>query len=208
MESSIATADKARARSRSAGLAVLVAGVAVIIGALGSAAADWLWVAILVGILGMVIGIPGVRDQQAPADGEPGRWGSLMIRYGGAVLVLLGLILLVWDAIGDPPEEAGSVFVDVLWMVALVTFVLGVILFAIGILKAKVLPAAAAILMLVGLVGGIALDMATGAFFSDEGTQWGFLIGFSLFGLGMAWVGYTVFSGRTRGPRSEVPAKG
>ena len=52
-------------------------------------------------------------------------------------------------------------------------------------------------LMLVGLVAGIAIDMATGAFFEDEPTttEWGFYIGLPLFGLGLAWAGYEVWKG-------------
>lgn len=191
MGSSIATTD--RTRTRRSGLAVVVAGIAIVVGALGSAAVDGLWVAILVGFLGMVYGIPGIHDHQAPADGLPGRWGSVLIRYGGALMVLLGVAFLVWEAVGDPPE-AGPAVVDVAWMVGFAAFVVGVVLFSIGIIRAKVLPAASGILMLVGIVAAIVIDMATGAFFEDEGTttEWGFLIGVPLFGLGLVWAGYTV----------------
>ena len=203
MDTSVTRTGGPRARNEKAGLAVLVAGVAIIIGALGSAAFDWLWVAILVGFLGMVYGVPGLHEYQAPRDGWAGKWGALLIRYGGAVMVLLGVIFLVWELVGDPPEEGPGV-VDLLWMIGFAAFAIGVVLFAIGTIKGRVLPLASAVLMLVGLVAAIAIDMATGAFFEDEPTttEWGFHIGVPLFGLGLVWAGYTVWKGL--GSREEL----
>lgn len=211
MDTSDSTTDAAvetsRARNRSSGLAVLIAGIATVIGAAGSAVVDWLWIAMLVGFLGMVYGMPGVHRYQAPADGVPGKWGAQLVRYGGAVLVLLGLISLVWEAVGDPPNE-GSAPVALTWMIGFAVFIIGAVLFTIGVIKAKVLPLASGVLMLVGLVGGILVDMATGAFFEEEPvtTQWGFFIGVPLFGLGLAWAGYTVWKGA--GSRTGRPAVG
>lgn len=207
MDTSV-TKTGSRVRNEKAGLAVLIAGIAIIIGPLGSAVVDWLWIAMLVGFLGMVYGMPGVHEYQSPRDGWPGKWGALLIRYGGAVLVLLGLLFLVWELVGDPPE-AGPGVVDVLWMVGFAAFAIGVILFAIGSIKGRVLPLASGALMLVGLVAALAIDMATGAFFEDEGTttEWGFYIGVPVFGLGLAWAGYTVWKGlRSRESLRPAPA--
>ncbi len=199
MNAGTAPTGKAQAREKWPGLAVLIAGIAVIVGSLGSAAVDWLWVALLVGFLGMAYGMPGIHEYQAPADGALGKWGALLVRYGGAVLVLMGIVFLVWEAVGNPPD-AGPALVDVVWMIAFAAFAIGVIMFAIGIIKAKVLPPASGVLMLVGLVAAIAIDMATGAFFENEPTttQWGFYIGVPVFGLGLAWVGYAVWKGSSR----------
>ncbi len=180
-----------------AGLAVVVAAIAIIIGSLGSAAADWLWVAILVGFLGMVYGVPGVHRYQAPRDGWAGKWGALLIRYGGAIMVLLGVVFLTWELVGTPPQE-GPALVDAAWMLGFGAFVVGVVLFAVGTIRGKVLPQAAGVLMLVGLLAAIAIDMATGAFFEDEATttEWGFYLGVPVFALGLGWAGYTVWRGR------------
>jgi hypothetical protein len=196
MDTSAATASTSSAPNKRAGLAVLVAGIAIIVGSVGSAAVDWLWVAILIGFLGMVYGMPGIHDYQAPADGALGKWGALLVRYGGALIVLLGLVYLVWEIVGDPPEE-GPGLLDTVWLVGFFAFAIGVILFSIGTIKARVLPPASGVLMLVGLVGAIAIDMATGAFFDDGSTttQWGFYIGVPVFALGLAWAGYTVWKG-------------
>lgn len=203
MDAPVATT---RVGDTKAGLAVLIAGVGIIIGAAGSAAVDGLWVAMLLGFLGMVIGIPGVHAYQAPDDGAPGRWGALLIRYGGAVLVLLGVIFLIWEAVGDPPED-GPGWVGALWMIGFAAFAIGVILFAIGTIKAGILPRAAGVLMLVGLISALAIDMATGAFFEDEGgttTEWGFYLGVPVFGLGLAVAGYTVWKA---GEGGNAPAE-
>jgi hypothetical protein len=197
MDTSVTGTRKHQAgNEKKAGLAVLVAGVAIIIGSAGSAVSDWLWVAMLVGFLGMVYGVPGVHEYQTPRDGWPGKWGALLIRYGGAVMVLLGLFFLGWELVGDPPEDGPGV-VNVLWMVGFAAFAIGVILFAIGSIKARVLPLASGVLMLIGLLGALAVDMATGAFFEDDSTttQWGFYIGVPVFGLGLAWAGYAVWKG-------------
>jgi hypothetical protein len=205
MDASTATTGTARARNKWPGLAVLIAGIAIIIGSLGSAAVDWLWVAMLVGFLGMVYGMPGIHEYQAPADGAFGKWGALLVRYGGAVLVLLGVVFLIWEAVGNPPDE-GPAPVDAAWMIGFAAFAIGVVIFAIGIIKAKVLPPASGVLMLVGLVAAIAIDMATGAFFEDEPTttEWGFYIGIPMFALGLAWAGYEVWKGSSRSQRQTV----
>ncbi len=207
MDAPVATTGTARVANEKAGLAVLIAGVAIIIGSLGSALTEWMWVAMLIGFLGMVYGIPGVHDYQAPADGAPGKWGALLIRFGGAVLLLLGLIFLVWEGVGDAPEEAPG-FIEIGWMIGFAAFAIGVISFAIGTIKAKVLPQAAGILMLLSLVASIAIDMATGAFFEDESggtTEWGFYLGVPIFGLGLAWAGYVVWQAGKTPPAATEP---
>lgn len=207
MDAPVATTDTPRVADEKAGLAVLIAGIAIIIGSVGSALVDWMWVAMLVGFLGMVYGIPGVHGYQAPGDGAPGRWGALLIRYGGALMVLLGFVFLIWEAIGEAPEDP-PVVINAAWMIGFAAFAIGVILFAIGTIKAKVLPQAVGILMLLGLVASIAIDMATGAFFEDESggtTEWGFYLGVPIFGIGLAWAGYVVWQAGKTPPAATGP---
>ncbi len=188
------------------GMAALLAGAAFAIASLGSAVVDQMWILMLVGFALLVYAIPALHRHQAPADGRLGQWGGRLVALGGAVVLALGIVFLVWDAIGTPPEESGPI--DVFWMVGFFSFVIGVVLFSIGTLRARVFPRGAAALMLGGLLAALAIDMATGAFFEDEEggtTEWGFYIGVPLFGLGLAWIGYTLWS-QSRGPATTTGA--
>lgn len=203
MDTSV-TSARSRSRTEGAGLALMIAGVAIAVGSVGSALVDWLWVAMLLGFLCMAYGVPGVHRFQAPADGLPGKWGAWLVVVGAAVMVLLGLVFLVWELVGTPPEE-GPAAVDVAWMLGFAAFVVGVLLFAVGVLKANVLPRAAGVLILLGLVAAVGIDMATGAFFADDGdtTEWGFFLGLPVFAAGLAWLGYAA---RQRAASTATPS--
>ncbi|HWC14107.1 MAG TPA: hypothetical protein VG929_05885 [Actinomycetota bacterium] len=190
------------------GLATLVAGICFIVASLGSALVDAVWVAMILGFGLLVYAVPRLHRYQAPADGAIGLWGSRLVAAGGLIVLALGIVYLVWEAVGTPPEEDPGI-IGPLWMIGFFGFAIGIILFTIASLKAKVLPQGAAILMLVGLVGSLAIDMATGAFFEDEGrstTQWGFYIGVPLFGLGLAWIGYWLWKSRAAATSGEAAA--
>ena len=191
-----------------AGLATLVAGICFMVGALGSAAVEALWIVIILGFGLLVYAVPHLHRHQAPADGTVGLWGSRLVAIGGSVVLLLGIVFLIWEAVGTPPEEDPGP-VGILWMIGFFGFVIGIILFAVGTLRAKVFPQAAPLLMLAGLIGALAIDMATGAFFEDESggtTQWGFYIGVPLFGLGLAWLGYALWKpGSSTTPEIAAP---
>jgi hypothetical protein len=199
-------AAESRPAAKRAGLALMIAGAALAVGSLGSALFDPLWVLMLLGFLCLAYGVPGLHRVQAPADGFAGRWGALLVPLGAAVMVLLGLIFLIWEALGDPPEEAPA-FIDVAWMAAFAIFVIGVVLFAAGVIAARVFPRFAGVLMLVGLVAAVGIDMATGAFFEDDGatTQWGFYLGLPVFAIGLAWLGTAAWSSARSGHSASEP---
>ena len=182
------------------GTLTMVAGALFILGALLSIVTEWAWLALLVGFALLVYVVPQLHRVQAPADGWPGRLGALLTAAGAAIVLLLGIVFLVWDALGDPGEPAWA---DVLWMIGFFAFLVGIVLFGIGSMMAHVVPRAAPLLMLLGLVAAIAIDMLTGAFFEDEPTttEWGFYIGVPLFGLGLAWMGWALRSG-SRSPHA------
>ncbi len=180
-------------RARTVGTLAMVAGVLIVLGALVSIAGDWAWPAILIGFALLIYVVPQLHRSQAPADRWPGTWGSWLVVVGGTVIVTLGVVFLVWEAVGQPGEPA---WVGVLWMVGFFAFVLGILLFGIGSALARKFPLAAPLLMLIGLLASIVIDMATGAFFEEDSTttEWGFYIGVPLFGLGVAWMGYALRS--------------
>ncbi len=169
----------------------MVAGALFALGALLSAAVEWAWLAVIVGFTLLVYVLPRLHRFQSPADGWSGRIGSLLGAAGAVLMVTLGVIFLVWEAVGTPGEPAWA---GVLWMAGFFAFLIGVVLFAVGSAMARRFPTGAPVLMLVGPVAAVAIDMMTGAFFADDGsvTEWGFYIGVPLFGLGLAWIGYAL----------------
>lgn len=190
--------------TRRSGLATMIAGICLVVAPPASEGLEWMWMLLLVGFAGLVYGIPGLHRYQAPADGAVGDWGAKLVRYGGGLLVALGLLFLIWEAVGTPPDDAGPI--GMLWMIGFLSFLIGMVLFSIGTIKAKVLPQAAAFLVPIGLLLGVGIDMATGAFFEGEDggtTEWGFFIGVPLAGLGLAWMGYEVW--KERGAAAVVP---
>lgn len=201
---STTSADTGTARSPAAvGTLTMVAGGLFALGALLSAAVEWAWIGVLIGFALLAYVLPHLHRSQAPADGWTGRIGALLGAAGAALLVTLGVIFLVWEAVGTPGEPTWA---GVLWMVGFFAFLVGVVLFAIGSAVARRFPPGAPVLVLVGLVSAIGIDMATGAFFSDDGsiTEWGFYIGVPLFGLGLAWMGYATRTGSALAHRSRV----
>lgn len=190
--------------SRKVGLATLVAGICFIVASIGSGVFDALWIVMIVGFGLLAYSVPGLHRHQAPADGALGLWGSRLVALGAVIVLGLGVVYLVWEAVGTPPED--SAIIGPLWMIGFFSFAIGVVLFTIGSIRAKVFPQAAPTLMLVGLVVALVIDIATGAFFEDDGstTPWGFYIGVPLFGLGLAWIGYSLLKPRAITPESTA----
>lgn len=196
MDATVAPQSSGQVTSK-AGLATLIAGACIIVGGIGSEFLEPMWLVIVIGFALLLYAVPKLHAHQAPADGAAGLWGSRLVVLGGSIFVLLALIYLVWEAVGDPPEEPPGL-INALWPIGFFSFLIGIVLFSIASARAKVFPSGAAILMLVGLIGGIAVDMATGAFFEDDPDTmaWGSLIGIPLFGLGLAWIGYSLWKPR------------
>jgi hypothetical protein len=174
------------------GLLTMIAGAAFIAGALGSIAVDPAWVLIIAGFALLAFVVPRLHAYQAPADGWTGRWGARLTLFGAAIVVVLGVTFLLLELLTDPGEPAWA---GVMWMVGFVSFAIGIVLFGIGSAIAKRFTAAAPILMLVGIAAAVAIDLATGAFFQEDATTtpWGFYVGVPLFGLGLAWMGHTLW---------------
>lgn len=191
--------------SKKVGLATLVAGICFVVASIGSAVFDPLWIVMILGFGLLAYSVPRLHRHQAPSDGALGLWGSRLVAFGAVVVLALGVVYLVWEAVGTPPEEDPAI-IGPLWMIGFFSFAIGVVLFTIGSIRAKVFPQAAPTLMLVGLVSALVIDIATGAFFEDDGstTAWGFYIGVPLFGLGLAWIGYSLW--KPRGITSEGAA--
>ena len=192
------------APARMLGTLTMAAGALFALGALVSTVSEWAWLGLLAGFALLVYVVPGLHGVQAPADGWAGRLGAPLVAAGAAIVLLLGVVYLIWDAVGDPGEPAWA---DITWMVGFLAFVVGIVLFGVGSTVAGVFPRGAALLLLGGLVTALVIDMATGAFFEDDGstTEWGFFIGIPLFGAGLAWMGYALRSRQLGGPGEQTP---
>lgn len=197
---------EATSTSKKTGLVTLIAGLCFVIAPPLSQALDPAWVLMLVGFALLLYAVPKLHRIQAPGDGAAGSWGARLVLFGGVVMLALGITFLVWEAVGTPPEEGGPI--DAVWMVGFFSFLVGIIAFSIGSLRADVVPKAAPILVLVGIVVAVVIDMATGAFFDSDGgaTEWGFIFGVPLFGLGLAWIGYSLFNERSSTASRQDPA--
>lgn len=176
------------------GVVTMVAGAAFALAALGSIATEAAWALMLVGFASLVYVVPKLHRHQAPGDRWPGALGAWLVPAGAGIVLALGLVYLVWQAVGDPGEPG---WVGPVWMIGFFSFAVGVVLFGVGSVIARKFTPVAPALMLLGLVGALAIDMATGAFFQEEGgpiTEWGLYIGVPLFGFGLAWMGYQLWA--------------
>lgn len=189
------------------GLATIIAGLCIIVGSVGSElVTDWLWIVMLVGFILLLYSVPRIHRVQSHADGGAGEWGARLVVFGGGIFILLGLIYLVWEVVGTPPED-GPGWANVLWPIGFFSFLIGIVAFAIGTIKARKVAPIGPWLMLIGLVLGVAIDMATGAFFEDdpETTAYGFLIGIPVFGLGLIWIGKELRGGGAPNATTTTP---
>ena len=181
---------------RRTGLVTLLAGLGFVLGGGLDAVWEWGWVFLLAGFALLLYAVPQLHRRQAPSDGAVGLWGSRLFVFGATIVLILGVIFIIWEAVGDPGEPAWA---DIAWPIGFFSLLVGFVLFVAGSLKARVLDPIGLWLVIVGLVGGVLVDMATGAFFEENGqtTEWGFYIGIPLAGLGLLWIGYKLWSGRS-----------
>jgi hypothetical protein len=177
------------------GLVTLLAGLGFVLGGGLDAVWEWGWLFLLSGFALLLYAVPQLHRHQAPSDGPLGLWGSRLFVFGATIVVVLGLMFAIWEAVGDPGEPAWTTIV---WPIGFFALLVGFVLFVIGSFKARVLDPIGLWLVVGGFIGGVLLDMATGAFFEDTGEtpEWGLYIGVPVAGLGLLWIGYKLWSQR------------
>ncbi len=157
----------------------------------------------------LLAALPGLRAAQAGRDGALGGAGLSISVIALAILTILFLISAVADLVlGQDPEEAFPDWLEVFFPIGFFGAIIGLLIFGIAAIKANVFPRWGAILFAIGLPVGLAIDMATGAFFEGTGTtpEVGFYLGPPLFAIGLIWLGDSVWSGRTAAPASTGDA--
>jgi hypothetical protein len=178
---------------RRTGLVTIIAGLAFVFAGALDPFLEWSWLFLLAGFAVLLYAVPQLHRHQSPSDGAIGLWGTRLFIIGTAIIVVIGAIFSIWEAVGEPGEPAWA---NIVWPIGFFLFLAGFVLFVIGSLKARVLDPIGLWLVVVGLFGGVVLDMATGAFFEENGTTmaWGFVIGIPIAGLGLMLVGYRLLS--------------
>lgn len=172
------------AERRRVGALTIVAGVAMIVGAPLGAVSRWAVLLATISVALLVYTVPKMHRYQDPADGWTGTWGAWMASAGGAVAVVVALVMLAAEVAGVGLPRG----VPATGVIGALIFTIGIVLFGIGSAIAHVFPRPAPLLVVIGLAVVIGGDLVAGAFFGDA-TPWGSYVGFPLFGLGLAWMG-------------------
>jgi hypothetical protein len=148
-------------------------------------------------LLSLLAALPGLRAAQKGRDGALGMSGYWIAVIAITILsILFAVAAFAWLALAQDPEEALPGWLEVFLPIGFVGTVLGLLIFGIGAIRANVLPRWGAILFTIGLPLGLAIDIATGAFFEENGTtpEVGFYVGPPLFAIGLIWLGYALWS--------------
>ncbi len=136
--------------------------------------------------------MPGLRRLQGGADGAPGRWGVqlTLIGLGAAIALILSGDLIDAAVDGAAQDVAETVFLIVAAVAAVATLV-GIVLFAVGMSRAGVLPAPAIWIVLGGMVLAIVSESFEQSLRGPVPLLADFLppAGFIIAGIGMLMIG-------------------
>ena len=183
------------------GVAPIIAGVAVIAPILMSELArrDPLPI-IPVSMLILIFGLAGLRKAQEGRDGALGRLGFL-VSSAGALLLAVVLPLSTYNQMVLNTRLRNAVS---LISIGFVILLVGVVIFGVAMVKAGRLNRVAALVLLLSIPAGMALDRF--AMFTEPGLRLlpGFRAGVKIFGLALIWLGYTILSKPTRTSPAET----
>ncbi len=181
---------------RWSGMAAILAGVLLIVSLLLTelVAEGFIYLFALVFLL-LAVALPGLHARQVGRSGLLGRIGFVAALIGAvAFFVLLAVVGVAENLFGLDPDA--SDVVGLVLFVAFIAFMVGIVLFGIATARAGVFPRAAGLLLALGLLGGLVIDLLTGAFFDEDATSWGYFIALTAFAVGLIWLGYALRSER------------
>ena len=190
---------------RWSGMAAILAGVLLIVSMLLTelVAESFFYLFALVFLL-LAVALPGLHARQDGRSGLLGRIGFVAALIGAvAFVVLLAVVGVAENFFGFDPDA--SDVVGLVLFVAFIAFIVGIVIFGIATARAGVFPRAAGLLLALGLLGGLVIDLLTGAFFDEDATEWGYFIGLTAFAVGLIWLGYTLRS--ERGESAAHPSR-
>jgi hypothetical protein len=140
----------------------------------------------------------GVHAYQRERAGRIGNAGFVLAFTGAALTSVALIVIVIGDAVlGIVWEDAEGIGVTMLVVSAItgaISLVVGFMILGIAMIRANMLPRLAPVLLLIGIPLALAIDIATGAFADDTTVPVGFFLGVPLFALGLAWIGYALWS--------------
>jgi hypothetical protein len=186
------------------GLAAMVAGPLLIMAVfLSELVHDQFFYLIGLVMLLLLVALPALHTRQAGRSRRLGLVGFVLAMIGAAILTVLFAVVGVAEGLfGFDPDEADFLFL--ILVVGFFGFLIGIVLFGIDTARAGVLPRWSGALVALGLPLALVLDIITGAFFDgEEATPWGIYIGFPIFAIGLIWLGYALWLGRSAEEQSS-----
>lgn len=151
----------------------------------------------------LVVALAGLHARQDARSGRLERVGFVIAVLGaGAVAVLAAFVGVAVALFGLDAENSA---LGPIAFFAFIVFMIGILLFGIGTARVGVLPRLAGGLIAVAFPVGLAIDLIAGSFSSGEATAWGFSIGFTVFGIGLIWLGYAAWA--ERGASAAQPSR-
>ena len=112
----------------------------------------------LMGLAGLLFlaALPGLRRLQGGADGRAGQWGLRLTMAGLAAMVVLILSGDLLDAaLGGSAQDVAETMFALVGVAAGVSLLAGIVLFSVGMTRARVFPAAAIWVFLGAMVLGL-----------------------------------------------------
>lgn len=168
----------------------------------------WLVISLaaVIGLLLLVVGLPGIAVRQAERAGRLGFVGFVLTLIGAFLetsLFAMFVLILPWLAQVAPKLAAsnGPPSLFIAFLVASVLLTLGGILLGIATMRAKILPRWGGLMLIIGAVLNIVDFPLNGAIGSIIGT-----VSYVLFALALAWMGYALMAPRSIEAVQPIPA--
>lgn len=197
---------------RWSGMAVLAAGILFALltfGDLLTLPEEFFFILALPMAFFLLIGLPGIRARQEGRETAIGKVGYVVMAASLAVLtILFGVASYVTAILKEDVETFLPDWLESFLAIGFFGTLIGALLFGIGLVIARGFGPLPSWLFLIALPLGLLIDVATGAFFQENGDTpaYGFYVGVPLFGIALIWMGVKLLSGHGT-PDSEGAEK-
>lgn len=190
--------------NRWGGLSAMLAGLFIILWVITDVMDYDLFVAFVpAALLLLFLSFPAMHRSHGGRNGGLGKAGYWILMVSGGLFVLLAFTGLFIDLVlgKDPENLAPAIFGGPVFGVIFFALMLGVLIFGIASVIAGRIPKLAGLFFLLGLPLGLFLDFVIFQV-GDEESGPGFYIGIPMFAVGIAWIGWWIWSGKGAGSLS------